>query len=333
MSDAAVRRALQAAVFAAALGGGPLLAQDVGRLYSQSELADAGSRYAPNLQAMWDVDFLTRLTPAERQRAGAVTLHLPLVGAQRLPLDFYALAAQRQVFLPIASVKFLDDVFIAMAYYDRRGCSMEAVFDYMGVLRERPAALPGSPRAALGVPANVLDDAVVDDVTQKLLKSAVYFIATHEYAHVMYHHQGYASITAREAQRQETEADAFALEAMRRIAVAPLAMAHFFALASRWEGSPADFDSAGEYETYLQRRASHPVSAQRILAVADALQENANTYARLQPDPPAWERLFLSDAGKLRAIGQMLDDRAMRRALTVRARSLDPATLRTGCRR
>lgn len=327
-----MRRALQAALFGAALLGQPLHAQDVGRLYSQSELAAAGSRYAPNLQGLWQEDFLSRLTPAERQRAGAVTLHLPLVGAQRVPLDFYAIAAQRQVFLPIASVKFLDDISIATAYHERRGCGMAAVSDYMGVLRERPAALPGSPRAALGVPANALDDAIVDDVSQKLLKSTMYFIVAHEYAHVMYAHRGYSSITAREAQHQEMEADAFALEVMRRIAVPPLSMVHFFTLVSRMESSPADFDSAQQYEAYLQQRASHPVSAQRIFAVADALQENVKSYARTQSDARAWEQRLLAAAGDLRAIGKTLDDRSMRRLLTNRARTLDPASLRAACR-
>ncbi len=321
-----------AALLAAAMISASLPAQDIGRLYTQSELASAGSRYAPNLRGLWEEDFLSRLTPAERERAGAVALLLPLVGAQRTPMDFYANPQGRQVFLPIASVKFLDDMSIAIAHYERRGCGMGTISDYVGALRERPAEFAGSPREALGVPANALQDSFVDDVSQKLLKSTVYFVVAHEYAHVMYRHRGYKTITAQEAQEQETAADAFALEVMRRIAVPPLSMAHFFMLVSRLESSPADFDTPDQYEAYLRQRASHPVSAQRILAVAETVQSNAASYARLQPNPAAWTQRLVLTAGELRTIGQTLDDRAMRRFMTYRARTVDAASLRAGCR-
>lgn len=322
-------------IYSACLGiavlGTPLYAQDVGRFYSQSDLASTSTRIAPNLRGLWNEDFLTRLTPAERLRAGTVTLHLPLVGALRTPLNFYANPPARQVFVPIASVKFLDDVSIAMAYYERKGCGIGTVSDYMGVLREQPTALTGSPRESLGVPANALDDSFVDDLSQKLTKSIVFFIVAHEYAHVMYGHRAYSETSAQEAQRQETQADTFALEVMRRIAVPPLSMVHFFALLSRLERSPADFDTPEQYEAYLRLGASHPVSARRILAIADALETNAASYVITQKDPKAWELRILDAARQLREIGNTLDDRAMRRFLTHRARTLDPASLRAGC--
>lgn len=327
---------MRSAICSACLGvtvlGTPLHAQDVGRLYSQPELASTSARIAPNLRGLWEEDFLTRLTPAERLRAGPVTLNLPLVGAQRTPLDFYASPPERQVYLPIASVKFLDDVYIAIAHYEHRGCGMGAVSDYVGMLRERPGELSGSPRQALGVPANALSQPMVDDVSQKLTKSTVYFIVAHEYAHVMYGHKGYKAISALEAQRQEMEADAFALEVMRRIAVPPLSMVHFFTLVSRLERSPADFDAPEQYETYLRQRASHPVSARRIFAVADALQANAASYVITQKNPQAWEQRVLQAVRELRDIGRILDDRAMRRFLTHRARTISPASLRAGCK-
>lgn len=327
-----MRSTIYAACLSVTVLGTPLHAQDVGRLYSQSDLASTSARMAPNLRGIWEEDFLTRLTPAERLRGGMVMLNLPLVGAQRTPLDFYASPPERQVYLPIASVKFLDDVYIAIAHYEHRGCGMGAASDYVGMLRERPTELSGSPREALGVPANALSEPMVDDVSQKLTKSTVFFILAHEYAHVMYGHRGYKVISALEAQRQEMEADAFALEVMRRIAVPPLSMVHFFTLVSRLESSPADFDTPEQYEAYLRQRASHPVSAQRIFAVADALQANAASYVITQKNPQVWERRVLQAVRELRAIGQILDDRAMRRFLTYRARTINPASLRAGCK-
>lgn len=307
-------------------------AQHIGRLYSQAELKAASAQMGPNLRGLWDEDFLTRLTPEERRRAGTVRLNLPLVGLQGAPFDFYADAPAKQVFMPIASVKFLDDIYISIAYYELRGCGMSAISDYMGVLRERSAELAGTPRQTLGVPPKVLDDPFVDDVSQKLTKSSIYFIAAHEYAHVMYGHAGYASITAQQAQRQEAEADAFALEVMRRIAVPPLGLAHFFMLLSRLEYSPADFASIEQYEAYLQQKATHPVSSQRILAVADALQANAASYVRTQSAAGEWERRVRAMARDLRTIGQTLDDRDMRRHLAQRSRSVSLASLGVACR-
>src|SRR5205823_3447504 len=132
-----MRHALRLALLASALFGTSLWAQDIGPLYTQSELARAGSIYTPNLRGMWEEDLLSRLTITERQRAGVVTLHLPLVGANRGPFDFYSFAAERKVYLPISSVKFLDDVSIAIAYYESRGCGMGPISDYVGILRER----------------------------------------------------------------------------------------------------------------------------------------------------------------------------------------------------
>lgn len=323
------RRALLFFAYAIAIS---VHAQDVRLLYSQAELVAAGARFSPSLLGLWEEDFLTRLTPAERQRAGAVKLLLPLTGASRAPIDFYSLPAQRQVVVPISSVKFLDDISIAIAHYERHGCGMGAVSDYVAALRERPGEFPGSPREALGVPANALDDEFVDDLSQKLLKSMVYFIVAHEYAHVLHGHRGYDSLTAQEAQRQETEADAFALDVMRRIAAPPLAMAHFFLLVSRQELSPADFDSLERYEAHLKSRATHPVSGRRILAVAEAIELNAKSFARLQADPKRWEQRLSGSAMELRAIGSALDDQAMRRLLAHRGRTIDHGALRTGCR-
>lgn len=308
-------------------------AQDVGRMYPQSQLEKIAPRYQPNLRGLWEEDFLSRLTPEERLQAGTVMLNLPLIGANRHPLDFYADSGRRQVFLPIASVRFLDDMAVAIAYYERMGCDTGTVYDYAAALRIRPEETFGPPLDALGIPATALDDPFVDDVSQKILKSVVYFVAAHEYAHVMYRHKGYRAIAAQEAQRQESEADAFALNVLRRIAVPPLAMAHFFMITSRLEPSPADFAAPGEYEAYLRQRATHPVSSQRILDVAGGIEASVGAFARLQPDPAAMAASLRGVVGDLRQIGHTLDDRKMRRFLTERARTADVASFRRGCRR
>ena len=177
--------------------------QDVSGMYRLSELQNMADRYGPNLRAMWEQDFLSRLTQEEQIRGGSITLRLPLVGRHRHPLEFYANPSSRQVFLPIASVKFVDDLAVAFAYYEKKGCELGAISDYAGALPFHHTTF--SPTEALGVPAKAIDDPKVDDVAQKILKSAVYFLAAHEFAHVMNAHKNDDLITAAEAQKQEIQ--------------------------------------------------------------------------------------------------------------------------------
>jgi len=315
------------------LMGATLTAQDVTWLYSNGELQQIGNRYTPNLRGMWQQDFLSRLTFAERVRAGAVSLSIPLVGANRYPLDFYSDPAQKEVFLPIASVKFIDDLSVAFAFYQRKGCDVGVVSDYVAVLRFRPQEAKGSPLDTLGVPRTAINDPVVDDVAQKILKSVIFFVAAHEYAHVMYQHKNYNVITAMVAQQQESEADAFALEVMRRIGVPPSALTFFFLVASRLEASPGDFNSLVEYENYVRQRATHPVGALRILNLAKGIEDNIDAFTVLQKNPLEWRQKLQTQVQELRQIGNTLDDRNMRLFLAQRARSADIAAFARACPR
>ena len=305
-------------------------AQDVRNIYSKADLERTSARIGPKLQGMWDEDFLSRLTRSERSRGGAVSLFLPLVGGGN-PIEFYSSPKTRRVYLPIASVKFLDDLAIATAYFDVKHCDTGAVSDYVAAITVRPQLARGSPLDALGIPANALEDEYVDDVSAKVTKSTVYFLAAHEYAHVMYGHQDYTVITAEEAQRQESEADAFALEMLRRIGVPPIGLVQFFLVASRIERSPGDFGTLQEYEDYLHQSATHPLSGLRIQNIAEGIERNTADFARLQRDPAATITLLRGSARDLREIGRNLDDRRMRIMLADRARNVDVSSLRRTC--
>lgn len=305
---------------------------DVLQLYGMAELQEIGNKYVPNLRGMWEEDFLPRLTPNERGPASAVTLNLPLVGTTRYPLEFYSNPTTQQVTLPIASIKFIDDLAVAFAYYDRKGCDVGTVSDYAAALRFQPQNANGSPLDALAVPRDATTDPYVDDVSMKILKSTVYFVAVHEYAHVMYRHRDYGVITVLQAQRQEAQSDAFALEIMGRIGAPPVALTYFFLIASRLEASPGDFASLGEYERHLRTRATHPVSAQRIYKVAKGIEAHLDAFARLQRDLASAKNKLQEEAHKLREIAATLDDRQMRQFLAERAKNADMAAFRRACR-
>lgn len=309
---------------------GMAAAQDVTRLYPPAVLQQAGKLYARNIQGMWEEDFVARLEPEERRRAGPITLLLPLVGENGHPLEYYTDPATKRVFLPIASVKFLDDLSIALAYYQRHGCDLSTVSDYVALLKSRPTEFNDPPLVALGVPDDALEDPYVDDVSQKLLKSTLFFLASHEYAHVMYGHRPYSEITAAQAQAQEIEADTFALDVMRRIAVAPLAMSQFFMVSTRLEATQQDFQSPAEYRAQLAR-STHPVSALRLEKVAANIEDNLVAYANAQDDPPAYRKLLTTNVGDLRRISSELTDSSMREHMELKLRDVDPAQLSDSC--
>jgi len=118
---------------------------------------------------------------------------------------------------------------------------------------------------------------------------------------------------------------------MRRIGVAPVALVNFFLIASRLEASPGDFASVAEYENYLHRTATHPLSTQRILDIADGIQAHLDEFARLQADPPSARKKLEGMVSELRTIAVGLDDRKMRLFLAEQARSSNVATFRAAC--
>ncbi len=302
-------------------------APDYSQLYSKTTLQNASRTYAKNLRGVWKEDLLGRLTVAEQQAAANIRLELPLVGRNKHPFDYYANPSARRVTIPILSVKFFDDIAIAVAWMERKGCETLAVSDYVGMIRyQDPTGLPGGRfpplLKALAVPANALEDAFVNDVSGKILKSGIYFLMAHELAHVLYRHRGYRSITADKAQEQEKQADAFALSVMRRISVAPIGISFFFLAVSRFELAPGDFETWAAYESYLRERATHPLTSARLLAIAQGIRSNVDSFTRGQARPAHWRQRIFAVADDIEGIGNILDDRAIRELQRHRSRNL-----------
>ncbi len=311
----------------------PLSARDLGALYDRDTLEAARQRYGPNLLGMFEEDFLTRLTREERQAAGTVRLEIPLTGANRSPLDFYSLIDRRVIVIPVLSVKFLDDLSIAYAYMDRHDCDRNQLLNYLTRLMydERYPLMP--PREALGIPDNALDDPFVDDVSQKLLKSTIYFLLGHEYGHIMYRHAGYETITAEMAQKQESQSDALALSVMRRVGVTPMGLAFFFMVASRLEPTPADFETESDYVRYLRERQTHPLSGTRVKRIAEQMRRYAEDFARLQPNRNQAAMQNRAMAEQLDQIGEILNDGRFRAFATQLGLRTSQAAIRSACAR
>lgn len=316
-------------VFAVLFSSDTMQAADYSRLYSRDTLQQAYQAYAENLRGVWNEDLLGRLTVTERQAASNIRLSLPLVGRHAHPFDYYAQAASGEVTIPILSVKFFDDIAIATAWLERKGCETLVVSDYVGMIRyQDPTNFPRGqfppPLQALGVPDDALEDSFVNDVSGKALKSAIYFLMAHELAHVLYGHQG-------STPQRESEADAFALNLMRRISVTPMGMSIFFLVASRFELAPGDFQSLSLYERYLREEATHPLTSSRLLSIAQGIRSNVDSFTRGQPSPRLWRPRIFSVADDIEGIGRILDDPAIRELQRARSRTVTVSELTAAC--
>jgi peptidase M48-like protein len=301
-------------------------AQDVWLLYKPSELQESQRHYQPGLIGIWKEDFMSHLAQDERVRSGMVTLKLPLVGPAHNPFEFYSYPNQLQVVFPIGSVQFLDDLAAAYAYYSKRGCDVGLISDYVAVLRFRPQDAKGSPLDTLGVPRTLT--VLNDQLALNFTKSAVFFIAAHEYAHVMYQHKEYKDISPQQAQEQENQADAFALKVMSRIGVAPEGMVLFFMIVSRLQPIPGDPD-------YRNLPATHPADGQRILRIAEFIEAHVDEFAGSQKDPVLWKKRLLNTAMMTRKIAPAINEPQMERFLSLQsqARSKDVSAFRSACSR
>lgn len=315
----------------------PVSARDYTTIYSNSTLSSAARTYSQNLQDVWQYDLKGRLVGQERVSAAGVGMALPTIGRHRYPLDFYADSSARKITIPIMSVKFFDDISIAMAWMERNSCNMMLVSDYVGMLGyQENSSFPGGrypePLSALGVPENALNDHYVNDVSGKALKSGIFFLMAHELAHVLYRHQGYDKITAGQAQQQEIEADHFALNLMRRISVPPVGMVIFFMIASRFESAPGDFDSIADYESHLRQQSTHPLTSARLISIADYIRDHAHDFTRGQQQPAQWYPRIISISEDIRQIGSTLDDPRIRELQRRRSIAITTNNLKNACR-
>ena len=253
----------------------PLDARDYGQMYTPSELQRANAVYSPNIKGLLFEDIAAHLLDRERISLRRVTLWQPWERSLT-PLEFAANPITGVMLVPTFSVKFFDDLAVATAWFERWGCKTETIVDYMAALNFSTLDLP-APLAALAVPdkAYELDD-FVDDVSQKTLKSALAFIMLHELGHIHHRHEAYEELTAREARAQEIEAAGFAMRVLRRMRVPPLGMALWFMVAGVGDPLPGS------------RRATHPLSADRLHAMARILRDNPSDFCqrRSKISPP-----------------------------------------------
>lgn len=309
----------------------------LGDLYSNQVLKEWQGKYPNNIQWNFDNLVLGKLTPRERQRLGHVALNFPLRAEGDLrnhPIQFYA--TDHTINLPILSIRFFDEITQAWGYLLSNGYNMQLVADYLAMIRYRnPSDFPGGrfppPLEALGIPEDAWKhDKKMDDISQKALKSAIVWILAHETAHIYYQHPGYGpGVSRQDAQKNEAQADQFANMIMRRIGVAPVGMVEYFMTMAYMEPGRGDFINDKAWQQYLKKEATHPLTSQRLTAMARELQQSPQDFTSEEVDQKTAVKRIKYISEQITNIGSILDDQNLHKLVVVIGLSTDLQSLRT----
>jgi len=297
-------------------------AKNLSNMYTRDTLSYWKSRYKPNIEWNWRNLVLGKLTQAEKAQLGQVKLRFPLIAEAQVlgdPLAFYSSSIDSSVTIPVLSVKFFDDLSIAYAWLEENNYSIETVTDYIAMLKYKTAdKFPNTrypePFQALGIPRDATDNKIVNDLSQKILKSAILWIMSHELGHIYYRHHGSSPIN-------EVQADRFATEILRRVGVAPAGIVHFFLASAHWVLNRGDFPDDSAWDRYLREGATHPLTSDRLKALSSYLYEKSWDFASTERDQVAAQMRVKYIASQVSGISDILTDPDIQRSVRVKGLS------------
>jgi hypothetical protein len=311
---------------------GPVAAEtrDYSTLYDRATLAREQGRLAGRVTGILERGIRPFLVGTERVALANTTLDFPLVGDNRDPLDFYSDSASRSVTMPVLSLLFLEDLCTAYAWLWANGYRLESVEEYVTMLKYKDfnGRYP-PPLAAMQIPTNVLRDPKVSDLSLRFRNTAYAFILGHELGHVLNDDRGYRGVPAEEARRREQRADQFGLEVMRRTRDIPMgAMLFLQTVVYYW---PNRADAGGmtdaQWRASLDRKATHPLTAARLKALATRLDELAGDFALGQPNRASAIGTIRFMAGRFSEFADFLADADLQRVMAVKARNSEVSSL------
>src|SRR5262249_51096391 len=277
MSGAAVR-GLRVAV--ASFGALVSVAQAgvLDTLYDDQQLIELQPRYERALRSNY-VDIIAPvLTTEERARFANTQVRVLLRIPDREPFGFVSAAGQ--VVISTASLQFLFEMVLAERWLDRSGYARATVEEYLTMLRywDEKRGRPPGPLAVLCIPPESAIDRTIVQEAEEIFSDAAFFVQLHEYGHVLYGHPGNRDVPPAQSRANEQAADSFALDVEARLNNAPSGLAWFFFVASYLTDFTVEAGTAAQ-RTMLAAR-THPVSPERLQAVARQLAMRAEVYAK-----------------------------------------------------
>jgi Peptidase family M48 len=245
-------------------------------------------------------------------------------------LNFYAgeIGGAATVVLPLQSLKLVEDLTTAFAWLYVNKSSLGTLDLYFAMLQRKPMSFfgPAGKRdllTAIGAPENVLSDKRGDKLSLSLRNEAFAFILVHELGHLLFKHKGLAGITPAQARADEVQSDAFALNVLARTGTPPLGTVLFFQTQIFSLPHRGEYKTAREWQTYLQTASTHPLSVDRIRAMAQIISGPL-------ADQRTTERAIWQDIGtKLDAVATILADVDLHNCMTRVAAKAPIALLRT----
>lgn len=290
------------------------------QIYDASQLAQRDQHYRGYLQAVFREDLIGQLPLRERSALSDVRIVLPGGVLAAPPIAVGADVPERAIYFPIQTIAFLDDLAALAAWLSRHDCSFEPAALYAGMIVSKAAPaghrLYPNPRTAFGLGDNVWDDPYVKKSSNQIFKTAVFFTLAHELGHIRYGHAPYDAITREQAQRQEMEADRYAIDTMRHVGVPPLGMFHFFTVLSRMEGSVPT---------------THPLSGSRLLQIATALEQSPEDFVPPNESKSQWVPVIRHYGSQFRTLIPVIDNFVLREQLGRQARFASWSELRQSC--
>ena len=297
-------------------------------MYSSAKLAQEKPRLEARAQELYKI-LKSLLSGPEQTALAGVQLQVPSEDPAAEPFAFYRLGST--VTMSVFSLLFVEDLSTAYAWLYTKGYSLETVDEYIAMLKyKRAADFPGDryppPLTALGVPADAWHDPAVNNLSLRLRNSAYAFIMAHELGHIARKHRAYADITMAESRRQETEADAFALDLLSRASEIPMGAILYFQAQAYMMPSLGQFIAEGkskqDWQAAVLKEMTHPLTADRLQALALGLENAADR------EPRAAERETLQYiATRLLSIAEALQDVDLQQCMAVAAARASPAML------
>lgn len=268
-----------------------MFGQNISRLYSQEKLKADSARWSEQIQAEYRDTILPQLTDQERTALGTAKIEVPISGPNGDPFWFYT-DDKGTIYLPALSLRFFSDLCVANAWLNAHRYDGTTVRDYVGLLFREAAASPRAPLPSvfrtLGVPESARAESAVSNRADRNFGNTVVFLLAHELGHSLKKHRTDLRDPI-ERRKQEIEADAFAIEIMRRIGQVPSGIEFWFYVEHDGHVAPRKFNTEAEWQKYLASL-DHPVSKERLDALADVIEKASDSFARNQTDQTFWSQ-------------------------------------------
>lgn len=294
--------------------------------YPESLLRQRAEIYQEDIAWNLNEIVLPRLKPNERVALGRVILEVPISGGGLL--NYYA--ARRGdlgvIVMPAESLRFFSDLCTATAWLAANDHSLSTITDYLGMLKYRNSANPPlsqipPPLDALFIPEDDLKNPQVENRRSACFSTGVVFILAHEVGHLVHGHTGYDGISRSEAQKNEAQADAFAIELFSRMkGDLPLGALYYFTYASYLDPHRGDFNNTADWESHL-RETTHPISPERVKALEIGLQQRASRFGANRGNA-------IKLAEEIGVIADALTDTELQKLLRLQGETIRPRMLK-----